>query len=144
MYMRFQVPQNLDISDTIFLGLDFKQLLYIGGSIGLLVFLFIFGGGFITAVLVGVPVLALALLLSFFNLNKQPFVVILQSVFLFLLNKKIYIWKQEGGEDYAKRKMRREGERVGGGGSDAKRVKNLSADLMFDDAVQEDEFNVYL
>ena len=142
--MRFQVPQNLDIPDTIFLGLDFRQLLYIGGSVGFLVFLLIFGGGFITAALFGVPVIAFALLLSFFTLHKRPFTIILQSVFAFLLNKKIYIWKQEGSDGYAKRKIQRDDGVEAGGGSDSDRVKKLSADLMFDDTIQEDEFNIYL
>ena len=142
--MRFQVPQNLDISDTIFLGLDFKQLLYIGGAVGFVIFLFIILSDFLISVLLGAPVIGFALLLSFFNLNNQPFITVLQSVMLFLMNKKIYIWKQEGSEEYAERKMRRDDVAVSNGGSDAKKVRALNADLIFDDSEQEDELRVYL
>ena len=64
--MRFQVPQNLDVPDTIFLGLDFRQLLYLGGALGFMVFLFLFFGGSLPTILIGGPVAVLAGFLSFF------------------------------------------------------------------------------
>ena len=63
--MRFQVPQNLDIKDTVLFGLDFRQLLYLGGSLGLVLFLYLFGGGIILSLLIGGPVVVFAALLSF-------------------------------------------------------------------------------
>ena len=51
--MRFQVPQNLDVPDTILLGLDFRQLIYLGGALGFMVFLFLFAGGILPTLLFG-------------------------------------------------------------------------------------------
>ncbi|MCY4577400.1 MAG: PrgI family protein [Candidatus Kaiserbacteria bacterium] len=91
--MRFQVPQNLDVPDTIFLGLDFRQLIYLGGAVGLLVFLFLFTNIWVT-LLAGVPVALLAGLLSFFSYNNQKFVTIFQSLIRFFSRKKMYVWRQ--------------------------------------------------
>ena len=92
--MRFQVPQNLDVSDTIFFGLSFLQLFYIVGAIGWTIFVFLFLGGFLSAVFLGGPVIVFALLLSFFSFNTQSFTVVLQSVIRFFLGKKMYVWKK--------------------------------------------------
>lgn len=103
--MRFQVPQNLDVPDTIFLGLNFKQLLYLGGALGFIVFVYLFLGGLSTAVALGFPVVILACFLSFFSYNNQPFSAILQSLIRFFTRKKMYMWRkteEEGQVDSAR------------------------------------------
>ena len=142
--MRFQVPQNLDIKDTVVFGLDFRKLLYLGGSLGLVLFLYLFGGGIILSLLIGGPVVVFAALLSFFNFNRQPFVVILQSIFRFLFNKKMYIWKQEGGDVYTERKIGEEVEIVESDSPSARseKVRKLSANLIFDDSPSQDSIEV--
>ena len=142
--MRFQVPQNIDISDNIIFGLDFKQMLYLGGGIGLLIFLFLFLPSKLFAAIIGLPVLGFALLLSFFSLNNQPFITIFRSVLRFFIHKKMYIWKQERGEEYVERKMQREevADEFGMVGSDSGRIRDLDLDLMFDDSPTEDGVDV--
>lgn len=92
--MRFQVPQNLDVPDTIFLGLNFKQLLYLGGAVGFAIFLYLFLGGIGPAILFGGPVAVLAGFLSFFTYNNQPFSAVLQSLIRFVTRKKMYMWRK--------------------------------------------------
>lgn len=104
--MRFLVPQNLDVPDTIFLGLGFKQLVYLGGALGLMVFLFLFVGGIGPALLLGAPVGIFAAFLSFFTYNNQSFVVILQSLIRFVSRKKMYMWRQSEAGVYAERDLR--------------------------------------
>ena len=142
--MRFQVPQNLDVSDTIILGLNFKQMLYLGGGGGFFIFPLFFGGGLLSAILIGGPVIILALLFSFFTFNSRPFVAVLQSMLQFVLNKKMYIWKQERGEEYTERKIKREdvGAAESTPHSESKRVKELGANLIFDDTPVEDGIRV--
>ena len=85
--MRFQVPQNLDIKDVIFLGLSFSQMIYIGGAVGFSLFLFFFIG-LIPAFIFGGPVLLFALALSFFSYNNQSFIVLLLSAIRFFFTEK--------------------------------------------------------
>ena len=95
--MRFQVPQNLDVPDTIFLGLDFRQLVYLGGALGFSVFLFLFTTVPIT-LLFGIPAFVLAGLLSFFSYNNQKFVTLFQALIHFFSRKKMYLWRQSGSD----------------------------------------------
>ena len=92
--MRFQVPQNLDVPDTILLGLDFKQLIYLGGALGFIVCLFLFAGGIWPTLLFGGPVAILAGFLSFFSYNNQKFIVLFQALLRFFSRKKMYVWRQ--------------------------------------------------
>ena len=138
--MRFQVPQSLDVSDTIIFGLSFKQLLYLGGAGGFMIFLFFFAGGFLPALFLGSPVALLAGLLAFFNFNNQPFSVVLQSIIRFFTGKKMYVWKKEGNEKYVERKMRQSAsEDVSSAAThDSNKVNDLNTNLMFDDAPDDD------
>ncbi|MDE0243671.1 MAG: PrgI family protein [Candidatus Kaiserbacteria bacterium] len=135
--MRFQVPQNLDIPDTIFFGMSFKQILYIGGGIGFLLILYLVTGSFVISVVFGAPVCMLAGFLAFFRLNNQSFIVILQSMMQFMTKKRMYVWRQEGSRVYTQRKVnKKRGKRESkhqDGESDRGRVQNLNSNLIFDD-----------
>ena len=99
--MRFIVPQNLDVQDTILLGLSFRQIIYLGGALGIATFLFLFTS-IAPTLLIGVPVLLLALALSFIKHNNRPFVILLQAFIKFLIRDDLYVWeKRKGG--YIKR-----------------------------------------
>ena len=133
--MQFQVPQNLDVPDTILWGLDFKQLLYLGGSVGLILFLLFFGGGLFSAILFGGPVLLLAIALSFVNFNRQPFIVVLQAVVRFFTKKKMYVWKQAKGDQYTQRSIKRKQSATTPSSphnNNSEKVRDLSGSLIFD------------
>ncbi len=91
--MRFAVPQFIDIEDKLFGPLTLKQAIYLAGAGGFAVFLFVVAG-FFFAVLLGGPVVLLAVALSFFKVNSQPFIAILESAFFYTLRNKLYLWKK--------------------------------------------------
>lgn len=92
--MRFQVPQFIDVEDKIFGPLTFKQFVYIAGGIGFCVILFIFLPKFL-AILISLPVAALAGTLAFYKVNEKPFINVVEAFFNYTLTNKLYIWKKE-------------------------------------------------
>lgn len=93
--MRFEVPQFIEIEDKIFGPLTWKQFVYMGGGVGVAVVLF-FMTPFIIFVIVGLPVVAISFLLSFYPVNNRSFSVFLESFFNFSFNKKLYLWRKQG------------------------------------------------
>ena len=137
--MRFQVPQNIDVPDTIFLGLNFTQIIYLGGSLGFFVFLVLFAGGFGVAFLFGTPLVILAALLSFFSFNSQSFATILQAMIYFFTRKRLYVWKQDKSDVYSERHLKKDSSDTEPHKQDAprdkeRRLQGLGVDLMFDDS----------
>ena len=133
--MRFQVPQNLDIPDTIFLGLSFPQLIYLGGALGFTGFLFMIGGSLL-AFLVGGPIILLALFLAFYNLNQQSSLKLLRSVLAFIFSNKKYLWHKEENEVYIRRSIINNRDEEKNDVSYKKRAKKmyeLDEQLIFDD-----------
>jgi hypothetical protein len=94
IYMRFEVPQFIDIEDKIFGPLTFKQFIYIAG-----------GGGLCFAVYKLLPlplalpimlaVAGIAWALAFYKLNNQPFITIAQAFIVYITKNKLYVWKKE-------------------------------------------------
>ena len=133
--MRFQVPQNLDIPDTIFLGLSFSQLIYLGGALGATAFLLVIGGSLL-AFLVGGPIILLALFLAFYNPNNQSSFKILRSVLVFMFRNKKYLWRKEENEVYTRRSLTNNRDEEKKGKTYKKRAKKmyeLDEQLIFDD-----------
>lgn len=93
-YMRFEVPQFIEIEDKIFGPLTFKQFIYVAG-----------GGGLCYAVykllpiFLAVPVIAaiagLSYALAFYKLNGQAFIVVGQAFLSYITKNKLYVWKKE-------------------------------------------------
>ena len=91
--MNFQVPQFIEVEDTIFGPLTFKQFIYLVGG-GSLVFLL---WSFLPLYIAGVPIILIAglsIALAFYKINNRPFIKILEAGFWYLLGKKLYIWKK--------------------------------------------------
>ena len=92
--MRFQVPQFIEIEDTIFGPLTFKQFLYLGGSGGLAFLFYVF----LPLWLAIVPIIAVAGLgfaLAFYKVNERPFINIIESAVYYYSNPKLYVWKKQ-------------------------------------------------
>lgn len=92
--MRFQTPQFIDIEDKIIGPFTIKQFVYLAGGGGLCFSFYRFLPLFI-AILLIVPVASLSLALAFYKVNGKPFIGMLESVFKFAVNKRLYIWKKE-------------------------------------------------
>lgn len=91
--MRFEVPQFIDIEDKIFGPLTWRQFLYLGGGVGMGVVLFFMNK--IAFLLIGLPLAILAGALAFYTVNNRPFSFFLESIFNYVRNSKLYLWKQK-------------------------------------------------
>jgi hypothetical protein len=85
--MQFKVPQFIDIEDKIFGPLTWKQALYLAGGAGLTYLSLKLLPSFL-ALPVAIFFAGLALMLAFYKINDQPFVVILQSWLSYSVSKK--------------------------------------------------------
>lgn len=92
--MRFQVPQFIEIEDKIFGPLTLKQFIYLAGAGGVLFILLKIFPLFV-AIFMAIPIVALAVALAFYKINKRPFVFVLESAFKYLLSTRLYIWKSK-------------------------------------------------
>lgn len=89
--MQFQVPQFIDVEDTIFGPLTFKQFIYIAGGAGIALIAWKVLPFFIAAPLMGIAV-ALGIALAFIKHNERPLIVIIEHAFYYLLGSKLYLW----------------------------------------------------
>lgn len=92
--MRFQVPQFIEVEDKLFGPFTFKQFVYLAGGVGAVVALFTTLPK-ILAFFLSIPVVALALGLTFIKVNNRPFIYMLESLFSYTIGEKLYIWKKE-------------------------------------------------
>lgn len=95
--MRFQVPQFIDIEDKIFGPFTFKQFIYLAGGAGSAYALYRLLPIYISIFLI-LPVLGVALALTFYKVNGKPFVEVMQAYFIYVFKGKLFIWKQRKAE----------------------------------------------
>lgn len=91
--MQYQVPQFIEIEDKIFGPLTLKQFLYLAGGGGICLILFTFLPLFLV-VIFGIPIMAFAAALSFYEVNGRPLIEAVEHAFGYLLGSKLYLWKQ--------------------------------------------------
>ncbi len=92
--MEYQVPQFIEVEDKIFGPFTFKQFVYIAGGAGLCAIAFIYLP-LLIAVIVALPVAALAGALAFYRINNKPFIDVIEAGFTYLTKGKLYLWKKE-------------------------------------------------
>jgi hypothetical protein len=91
--MEFKVPQFLEIEDKIFGPFTFRQFVYLVGGGGLCFIIYRAVGfyfGIIPIILIG----GFAGALTFYRPNNKPFINMLESVFKYAFQDKLYIWKR--------------------------------------------------
>ena len=91
--MQFKVPQFLEIEDKIFGPFTFKEFVYLAGGTGICFILYKLLGVWIGAIPI-IIVASLSLALTFYRPNNKPFINMLESVFLYSFQNKLYIWKK--------------------------------------------------
>ncbi len=90
--MQFQVPQFLDVQDTIFGPLTLKQFLYFAGAGGLSFILFFALQTWLWAAITFLMAL-LATALAFGKFNGRPIIYMLLSALKFAWQPKLYLWQ---------------------------------------------------
>lgn len=90
--MEYQVPQFIEVEDKIIGPLTLKQFIYIAGAGGLCIVFFVYLP-IIFAILLAIPVAALAAALSFYKINGKPFIEVLEAGFNYYTGAKFFLWK---------------------------------------------------
>lgn len=89
--MQFQVPQFIEVEDTIFGPLTFKQFVYIAGGAGVALIAWRLLPFLIAAPIMGAAV-GLGVGLAFVKYNDRPLISMLEHSFYYLINAKLYLW----------------------------------------------------
>lgn len=97
--MQYQVPQFIEVEDTILLGLSFKQLAYVGSGLGILYLSFRFIPWTPIALLVGMIFGGFFFLIAFYRFNERPFLALVDSALQYISQTRLYIWKRKPKDD---------------------------------------------
>lgn len=91
--MRYQVPQFIEVEDKIFGPFTLKQFIYLAGGGGACLMFFTLLPLYV-ALILAAPIAVLAAALAFYQVNGRPFIVVMEHAFMYLVGKKLYLWKQ--------------------------------------------------
>lgn len=91
--MQFQVPQFIEVEDKVFGPLTFRQFLYLAGGAGLSFLLYVYLPIYLALPVIA-TVIAFAVALTFYKYNGRDFIFLAESVFKYLITKKLYLWKK--------------------------------------------------
>lgn len=97
---QYQVPQFIEVEDKIFGPFTLRQFIYLAGGGGFCLLLFSLLPLYLT-VLLGVPVMALAAGLAFFQINGRPLIYAMEHGFSYLFGSKLYLWQQREAKPQA-------------------------------------------
>lgn len=90
------MPQFIEVEDKLIGPLTLRQFIYIAGATGLCVILFAYMP-ILLAILLAIPVVALAAALAFYKVNGKPFLEVLEDGFNYYTRSKLFLWKHGGG-----------------------------------------------
>lgn len=96
--MQFQVPQFIDIEDKVIGPFTIKQFLYLLMA-GVVIFVLYKMLNLFATIILGIPVVAIALSLAFIKINNQPFINIIKNFLGFLKKPDFYVWKKPLGKE---------------------------------------------
>ena len=94
--MQFNVPQFIEMESKIIGSLTFKQVIYIGGSLGISYVLVK-----VLPMFIAVPIIIVVLIfgwaLTFLPKQKygKPFISIVEAAFRYITRNRLYTWKRE-------------------------------------------------
>jgi hypothetical protein len=92
--MQFKVPQFLDIEDKLFGPFTFRQFVYMAGGAGIC-FVLYKAMGFLWSVLPILAIAGLSFALAFYRPNNKPFIGMIESMFKYFMQSRLYVWKKE-------------------------------------------------
>ncbi len=93
--MQFKVPQFIEMESKIIGSLTFKQVVYVGGSVGISYVLLKILPAFLSIILI-IVVLIFGWALAFLPKRKygKPFISIVESAFKYFIKERLYVWKR--------------------------------------------------
>ena len=92
--MQFQVPQFIEVEDKIIGPLTGKQFFYLVGA-GALVFLLRTFLEWWLVIILGGPVVGLAVAMAFLKINGIPFIKIMSNAITYYISGKLFLWKKK-------------------------------------------------
>jgi hypothetical protein len=96
--MQFQVPQFIDIEDKIIGPFTLKQFFYLLGA-GIIIFIISKILNVFATIILGAPIVGIAIIMAFVKIGGQPFSVIIRNFFGFLKKPDFYVWKKPIGKE---------------------------------------------
>ncbi len=96
--MQFQVPQFIDIEDKVIGPFTIKQFLYLLCA-GIVIFILSKILNLFATIILAIPIVSIAVALSFIKIGGQPFVVIIKNFLSFLKKPDFYVWKKPIGKN---------------------------------------------
>jgi len=96
--MKFQVPQFIEIEDKLFGPLTLKQFIYLAGGGGLSAIIYLSFDSFVLFLVLAAPVVVLSLALAFVEINRRPFIFVMESAIKYIFRKKLYIWQRSDSQ----------------------------------------------
>jgi len=90
---KYQVPQFLEVEDTIFGPFTLKQFLYAAAGLAM-AFIFWTTMPRVLAIAVGLPIVLLFFGLAFYQINNRPLAFFIETGLRFLFSPKLYLWKK--------------------------------------------------
>jgi len=96
--MQFQVPQFIDIEDKVIGPLTIKQFLYLLCA-GVIIFILYKIFNLFTTIILAIPIISIAIAVSFVKVGGQPFMVIIKNFLGFIKKPDFYVWKKPVGKN---------------------------------------------
>lgn len=92
--MQYQVPQFIEIEDTVVGSLTLRQFIYLAGGAGLCI-IFFFYLPLVPAVILSLPAAGLSAALSFYKVNGKPFINMIEAGFNYYTSAKLFLWQHQ-------------------------------------------------
>lgn len=96
--MRFQVPQFTEVEDKIFGPLTLKQFIYLAGGGGISFLFYVIFPLWLTMIL-ATPIVVFVLALSFYKVNNQSFVKVVENAIHYNSSTRLYLWKKKSPKE---------------------------------------------
>ncbi len=96
--MRFQVPQFTEVEDKIFGPLTLKQFIYLAGGGGISFLFYVIFPLWLTMIL-ATPIVVFVLALSFYKVNNQSFVKVVENAIHYNSSTRLYLWKKKSHKE---------------------------------------------
>lgn len=96
--MQFQVPQFIEMEDTVFGSFTFRQFLYLAGGAGLCFIWYVYLPIYLSIFFI-LASAGLALALAFYKYNGRNFIFLAESATKYFVASKLYLWKQSSSAE---------------------------------------------
>ena len=102
--MHYNVPQFIDVEDTVVGPLSAKQILWIFALGAVILIMWATISSKALFIIIAIPVVVLFIALAFYKPNGKPFIDLIKHILFFSVKPKIYVWKRDDDSKKAAKK----------------------------------------